>query len=623
MNKSYRLVTLVIILITLLGACGKAETPVPNTSSAPQATQHVSPQASAPVIQPTESELSASQNGLDFDEFVETSYQRLLSRDPETVLELGLSQVYNVPTDQLTDISDGYIRQTQALESETLDTLRQYDRSALSDDQQLTYDIYAWYLNDRVNGHAFMYDDYPINPTVFSVHLDLLLWFTDLRPLTSMQDTKDYITCLSQVNTKFEQLIDGLQRREAEGVMLPGFLVDWILHDLNGIATSNATSTPYYTAFESKVSALAEINEADKQSLYDDAEAAISRSVLPAYQALVAYFQHLQSVTTNEAGVWKFPNGAAYYSYALNHYTTTDLSAEQINDLGTQALDRIHADMRAIFDQLGYPQDESLPALFSRVAADSGSYTGDEIVQKYEQIISAADQNIADAFDLRPSIGVIVVGGPTGGYYISPAVDGSRPGMFYAQNTGSVPAYGMPTLAYHESIPGHHTQIAIAQQLDLPSFRRGAEFTAYVEGWALYAERLAFELGFYDNDPYGNLGRLQAEAFRAARLVVDTGIHARQWTFNQAVDFMVENTGMSENSMQGEVSRYICLPGQATAYYIGYTKILELRQQAMDELGDQFNLKEFHNWFLGSGAMPLDILEQVMNGYIQAHLGGG
>jgi uncharacterized protein (DUF885 family) len=202
-------------------------------------------------------------------------------------------------------------------------------------------------------------------------------------------------------------------------------------------------------------------------------------------------------------------------------------------------------------------------------------------------------------------------------------VDGSRPGMFYAQDTGQVAKFGMPTLAYHEAIPGHHTQIAIAQQLDLPSFRKEADFSAYVEGWALYAEQLAYELGLYNNDPYGNLGRLQAEAFRAARLVVDTGLHANKWTFPQAVEFMVENTGMPEYRMQGEVSRYISLPGQATAYYIGYTKILELRQRAMDLLGDQFDLKEFHNLILGSGAMPLDILEQVVNNYIQTKLGGG
>jgi uncharacterized protein (DUF885 family) len=602
--RTSKLLMIGLLVMVVLGACGKGG----NTNPYP-----------SPSLTDSETELEHS----DFDSFLEASFRSLMIRDPETVLELGLSEVYQTPTDQLTNISDEYVRETQALEADILSQLRKYDRSGLTAEQQLSYDIYAWYLGDRVNGQAFMYDDYPVNPTVFSEHLSLLQWFTDLRPLKNLQDAQDYIACLRQVDTKFNQLIDNLERREENGAMLPGFLVNWILSDLGDIASSSASLTPYYLSFESKVNLLAEIAESDRQSLLNDAEDAINTSVIPAYQSLVNYFEHLQGVTTNDAGVWKFPDGEAYYAYALRHFTSTDLSADQIHELGLQALDRIHADMRTIFDQLGYPQEEDLPSLFARVAQDSGYASGDEIVQGYEEIISAADQKTVSAFDLQPNIGVIVVGGPTGGYYNAPAVDGSRPGMFYAQDTGQVAKFGMPTLAYHEAIPGHHTQISIAQQLDLPSFRKGSDFSAYVEGWALYAEHLAYELGFYEDDPYGNLGRLQAEAFRAARLVVDTGLHAKKWSFSQAVDFMVANTGMTEYMLQGEVSRYISLPGQATAYYIGYTRIMELRQHAMDLLGDQFDIKEFHNMILGNGAMPLDILEQVVNNTIQTKLGGG
>jgi uncharacterized protein (DUF885 family) len=623
MTKTKKFLTLSLLLCIVVVACGKETSNSPSHITTSTANYSLTQTAPSQVVQPTADESAPEPKSLDFDSFLEVSYQSLMVRDPETVLELGLARIYNTPTDQLTNISDEYILQTQALEADILNQLRKYDRSSLTADQQLSYDIYAWYLGDRVNGQAFMYDDYPINPTVFSEHISLLQWFTDLRPLTNLQEAKDYITCLEQVGIKFNQLIDGLERRENDGVMLPTFLVRWILSDLSSIANSSASLTPYYTTFESKVNSLTDVAEADRQPLLKDAEEAITSSVIPAYQALVQYFEHLQSVTSNDAGVWKFPNGADYYTYALHHYTSTNMSADQIHELGLQALDRIHADMREIFDQLGYPQSESLPALYTRVAQDSGYASGEKIVERYEAIISAADQNTGSAFDLRPSIGVIVIGGPTGGYYNPPAVDGSRPGMFYAQDTGQVPLFSMPTLAYHEAIPGHHTQIAIAQQLDLPSFRKASDFTAYVEGWALYAEHLAYELGFYEDDPYGNLGRLQAEAFRAARLVVDTGLHADKWTFSEAVDFMVENTGMSENMIQGEVSRYISLPGQATAYYIGYTKIMELRQNAMDMLGDQFSLKEFHNIILENGAMPLDILEQVVNSYIQTKLGGG
>jgi uncharacterized protein (DUF885 family) len=623
MIKISKLLAVGVLVMIVSEACGKGASTSPNF--APTSTTDINQTLATEtrVVSPSLTESVPDPEGLDFDNFLEASFRSLLMRDPETVLELGLSQVYKTPTDQLTNISDEYVRETQALEVNILNQLRKYDRSGLSAEQQLSYDIYTWYLGDRVNGQAFMYDDYPVNPTVFSEHLSLLQWFTDLRPLNNLQEAHDYVACLRQVDTKFNQLIDNLERREENGAMLPGFLVNWILSDLGNIANSSASRTPYYTAFESKVNSLDEIAEADRQSLLNDAEDAINTSVIPAYQALVNYFEHLQGVTTNDAGVWKFPDGEAYYAYALRHYTSTNMSAEQIHELGLQALDRIHADMRTIFDQLGYPQEEDIPTLFARVAQDSGYASGNEIVQGYEEIISAADQNTASAFDLRPNIGVIVIGGPTGGYYNPPAVDGSRPGMFYAQDTGQVAKFGMPTLAYHEAIPGHHTQIAIAQQLDLPSFRKGSDFSAYVEGWALYAEHLAYELGFYDDDPYGNLGRLQAEAFRAARLVVDTGLHAKKWSFPQAVDFMVANTGISEYMIQGEVSRYVSVPGQATAYYIGYTKIMDLRQHAMDLLGDQFDLKEFHNVILGNGAMPLDILDQVVNIYIQTKLGGG
>ncbi len=627
MITRHRLLIFVLIISIFAGACGTRSSPTSEVTiqvlPATQAYENTVPAPVASLTPASPGELSTGLDGLEFDAFVEESDRQLLSRNPETVLVLGLSQEYGTPTDRLTDISDEYIRQTQSLEADILYLLQQFDRSELTPDQQLTYDIYSWYLDDKVKGHEFMYDDYPVNPTVFSVHLDLLQFFTDLRPLTNLQEAQDYIASLTQVETKYSQLIDGLKRREENQVMLPGFLVGWIIGELNNIATSSAVLTPYYTAFNSKLSALDNINEADKISLQASAEDAIHTSVIPAYQALVKYFEHLQSMTTNDAGVWKFPNGEAYYAYVLRHYTSTDLTADQIHKLGLQELERIHLEMRSIFDQLGYPQEDSLPELYKRVANDSGVYSGDDIVQGYEDIITNVDQNMGGVFDLRPNIGVIVVGGPTGGYYISPAVDGSRPGMFYAQNTGSQPRFSMPTLAYHEAIPGHHFQIAIAQQLDLPSFRRGLDLTAYVEGWALYAERLVSELGFYDNDVYGDLGRLQAEAFRAARLVVDTGIHDREWTFNQAVDFMVENTGMPQNAMQGEVSRYISIPGQATAYYIGYTKILEARQRAMDELGDQFDLKEFHNFLLGSGAMPMEILDQVISGYIHAKEDGG
>lgn len=593
-----------VIVLTLVVGCGKDGNIA--TPAFPTATQ-------ASV-----SNTMADLEGLNIDEFLEASYHRLLLRNPELITELGLAEAFGVGNDQLTDISDKYIRETQQLEAAILDLLNQYDRGALTPEQRLSADIYAWYLADRVCGHEFMYNDYPLSPVTNSAHNQLVHFFTQIHPVTNRQDAEDYVTRLSQVDTKWGQLQEGLRLREEAGVVLPRFIIQWVQSDLRAIAESDPRSTPFYTAFEEKVNGLPELSDADRQALLQAAEREISESVIPAYQMLVDYLEHQKSIATTDDGVWKFPNGEEYYAHALRHHTTTNLTAAEIHQIGLDEVARIQAEMRVLFDELGFSQDESLTALFGRVTRDSGTLYDDEIVAGYEAIIAEIDQNLDAAFDLRPRADVIVIGGPRGGYYVPPAVDDSRPGAFYASTVGAQPKFSMPSLAYHEAIPGHHLQIAIAQELDLPSVRKGVRFTAYAEGWALYAERLAWEMGFYEDDPYGNLGRLQYEAWRAVRLVVDTGIHAQGWTYDQAVRYMRENTGLPQSAVEYEIARYITWPGQSTAYKIGMLKILELRQRAMDQLGDRFDLKKFHTLVLSNGSMPLAILEQVVQEYIEA-----
>ena len=623
--KLQQIIRILVLIATLSAGCGRSTTPpvdtpipslaaqtglTPASSETEQEATGTTPSGKPANPLPTPNPLTAGLTGLDFDAFVEQSYQALLRRNPELLTTLALSASFGMRDDQLTDISDGYVRQTQALEQGILELLVGYDPTALTPEQQVTFEVYAWYLQDRLAGQEFMYCDYPLNVTVFSVHNDLLQLFTDIHPVRDGQNAEDYVARLWQVDTKMEQLIEGLRLRQQAGVVLPSFLLDYIRGEIRTIASAEARQTPYYTAFAEKLSLLSSIHPERQAELLLEAEAAINESVLPGYLALDGYLVELSRTATDETGLGTLPDGAACYDYLLQHYTTTSLTADEIHQLGLDELERIQAEMRVQFASLGYPAEESLPQLYNRLAIDGGMLSGTEIVSAYEQIIAAAEQDVTPAFDLQPAVGVIVVGGPTGGYYTAPAVDGSRPGMFYAQNTGSVPWYSMPTLAYHEAVPGHHFQIAIAQQLELPSIRRASEFTAYVEGWALYAERLAWELGFYEGDPYGDLGRLQMEAFRAARLVVDTGLHAKGWSFDQAVNFMVENTGRPISMVRNEVSRYLSIPGQATSYYIGYLRLLELRQQMTEAQGDAFDLGEFHNLILGGGAMPLDVLTQ-------------
>lgn len=629
MNKNPR-IAVMLLLILLTGCSAKTTPSEPVLQTAPQlatpgsnestTTPPTAPRLASPSpLADTMSEL----DGLDIDSFFQASYQKLLLRDPELVTELGLAEELGVGHDQLTDISEAYQRETLALEAAILDQLNAYDRSTLTPAQALSADIYAWYLNDQIADQPFVYYDYPVAHFIIGVQNQLIHFFSNIHPVRNRQEAQDYIQRLSQVEIKFAQLIEGLKLREAAGVILPKFIIQWVLYDLRAMTQGGAQATPFYATFREKVKALNELDDADKQTLIEAAENEIQDTVIPAFQALIAYLEHLERTASNDVGVGKLTNGEAYYAYLLRQYTTTDLTADEIHQLGLQEVERIQGELRVLFDALGYPQHESIPQLFQRVARDGGSYQGSEVVMAYEAIIQAADRQIGEAFDLRPSAEVIVIGGPSGGYYEPPAMDGSRPGAFYASLSSTQPRFSMATLAYHETIPGHHLQIAIAQELDLPFFRNNIMFTAYTEGWALYAERLAWELGWYENDPYGNLGRLQAEAFRAARLVVDTGIHAKGWAYDQAVDYMYENTGLSRGMVEFEVSRYVVWPGQATAYKIGMLKILELRQRAMDQLGDRFDLKEFHNVVLGNGSMPLEILEQVVDDYIAAKASAG
>jgi uncharacterized protein (DUF885 family)/metal-dependent hydrolase (beta-lactamase superfamily II) len=569
--------------------------------------------------------LTASLEGLDLDAFFEISWRELSLRDPETVLADGLAEVYGLEGAELTNISDAYVRETYDMYATVLEMLRTYDRDQLTPEQQVSYDVYEFYLDDRVRQQEFIYYDYPATFfPVTAVHEQTADFFADLHPIANKQDAEDYVKRLQQVGPKFEQLLEGLKLREEAGIVPPKFANQWALYGVRNTAQSSATQTRFYQAFEEKVALLDDVSDAERQALLKSAADAIDEAVLPAFRALAETLQHLESIAPTDVGLDQFPGGDAYYAHLLRHYTTTNMTADEIHELGVQELERIHRETRSIFDQLGYPQDESLPELFDRVAQDGGQVSGNQVIETYEELIEQADQDLTSAFDLRPQADVIVVKSPIAGMYVSASLDGSRPGAFHAGPGNTTQArYAMPTLAYHEAVPGHHFQIALAQESNLPSFRNSVHFLGYTEGWALYAEQLASELGWYEGDPYGDLGRLQAEALRAARLVVDTGLHARGWTFDEALEFFIENTGYeSSDSVDPDIqiARYIVWPGQSTAYKIGMIKMLELRQRAMDLLGDRFDLKEFHSIVLTNGSMPLEVLERVVDDYIQAEL---
>ncbi len=614
--RFFKNVSWILLMALLLIGCESA------TESGGQSTVQEGGDESETAVLSSEQETgeTAVIEGVEYesiDDFFEESYNALLLRDPELLTEAGLDEAFGIQQAELTNISDTYIRETQALEKSVLEQLLEFDREALSHEQQLSYDFYKYFLEDRVNRHEFMYHNYPVTFFITSVNSQTEFFFTDLQPVTSRQEAEDYITRLNQVDTKFDQLLEGLAIREEMEVIPPKFVFQWTLPAIRQVANASARSTSYYSAFSEKLNEVEGLSDEEKEVLREQAAEAIEASVIPAYEELEAYLVELEKKATTDDGVWKLPDGEAYYNYTLQHHTTTSLSADEIHDLGLAELERIQAEMREIFDELGYPENGNLSILYGRVVQESGTLTGDAIIEEYEAIIEHAEENVGDVFDLTPKADVVVIGVQNGGYYVRPSVDGSRPGAFYASAFGTEARFAMPTLAYHEAIPGHHFQLAIMQELpNLPSFRKGVSFTGYVEGWALYAEYLASELGFYEDDPYGDLGRLQAEAFRAARLVVDTGIHTKGWTFNEAVDFMVEETGLPQRMVQGQIARYIVWPGQSTAYKVGMIKMLDLRQEAEAQLGDQFDIKAFHNVVIGQGSLPLDMLETEVRNYI-------
>jgi uncharacterized protein (DUF885 family) len=566
------------------------------------------------IATPTAGRLTSLEH-LTVDEFFEQAFRLWLIRDPENLTSLGLADHYGVGDSNLTDISATYLLETQALEASLLASLRAYETSVMTPDQVLTRDVFEWFLDDLVRSHPFMYADYPLNPIITSVHYNLYMLFTAYHPLATVQDVQDYLSRLSQVENKIDLLIDGLEQRSENGVILPAFLFPMVRSDLQPLADSSARQHPFYTSLDERMAVKASEN---RQTTLAQAEQVIDASVKPAYQELVGYLEGLEQEAPQEVGVEHFPDGRAYYNQAIHHHATIDMTVEEIHELGVYHVSRLLDEMHLLFSSLGYPADGDLPSLFGALAHDGGVTQGDQTRQAYEEAITSAEEILPQAFDLLPRTDLVVQAGGQGDYYLSASFDGSRPGIFYARTDKFTPRYGIKSLAYHETVPGHHLQISIAQeQTNLPSIRQGMQFNAFTEGWALYAERLMWELGVYREDPAGDLGRLQMETFRAARLVVDTGIHSLGWDFSRAVDYLVEATGFPITEARREITRYSVWPGQAVSYYIGFLKILELRQKVMTDFGDGFDLKSFHRLMLVNGALPLPILERMVNEFLE------
>ena len=547
-----------------------------------------------------------------FDAWVESSYRDLLSRYPETVTALGLDGELGTRNDRLNDYSAEFMRDTERLDFAILEQLKRFDREALDATDRRTYDVCLWYWTDRVGAHQFADLDYPISHFfVTSRHLVLYDLLTERYPLDTLQDAVDYVGCLEQVGRQFDQTIEDLQGRADRGIIAPAPLLLNALGDLRGMKNASGDRHPYLQRLIATLDAAGWADGAARSRLLDSARAAIRDVVTPAYERLYEAAQELIQAAPSELGLWQYEDGEAYYAYILTHHNQTELSPREVHDIGLREVARLRNEILAASAFLGLDTEASFSQCYARIVQDGGSFRSQAIVAEYTRLIEEAKARLGEVVSHVPTIPVVVEANSVGGYYVAAPGDGSRPAVFYASNQGTTPHYRMPTLAYHEAIPGHHLQIATAQELDLPLFRRLETYLGFTEGWALYAERLAWELGWYDLDPYANLGRLQDEMMRAVRLVVDTGIHAFRWTFEEAVAYFVENTGQSRGYAEYEVLRYAAWPGQATAYMIGMLDILDLRSREEERLGEAFDLVAFHDRLLSGGSLPLGLLDAL------------
>lgn len=540
---------------------------------------------------------------------------------PEYQTYLGIKQDYG-KWDPMTEAASA---QALARSKSQLARLGQLDSHKLDPQTALSLQLFKQALQNEIDDYQWRYYNYPLNQ-MYGVHSNLPSFLINQHQIDNVSDAKAYISRLQGIPEQITQLDEALKIRAQKGIIAPKFVFPYVISDsqniIKGAPFTQGQDSPLWADFKAKVAKL-DIDATQKQQLLTQAKNALIEQVKPAYQKMIRFVSQLQEVADNRDGVWKFPQGQQFYNNALKRTTTTDLDAQTIHQLGLSEVARIHNEMRQIMQQVNF--NGSLAEFFVFMREDPQFYYANDAsgkaayLKQAKQYISVMESRLDEVFNIKPKASMIVKPveafrekSAGKAFYNAPTPDGSRPGTYYANlyDMKAMPSYQMEALAYHEGTPGHHMQIAIAQELEqLPQFRRFGSYTAYIEGWGLYSEYFPKEMGMYQ-DPYSDFGRLAMELWRACRLVVDTGIHTKQWNREQAIAYYMENTPNAESDAIKMVERHIVMPSQATAYKIGMLKILELRTQAQQTMGAAFDIREFHTQLLKNGPLPLDVLEQ-------------
>ena len=537
--------------------------------------------------------------------------------------------------DDVEDLSIEATREQAAQVDRFLAGLRAYDREDQSEAQLLSTDVLDWFLSTRQAGAPYLFHGYLVNQFQ-GVQSSMPDFMINIHAIHDADDARNHTVRLSKFGVLFDQVIEQIAYRESLGVLPPRFVFDAVLSEIEGFSSGPVEENPIHADFAKDLDAL-DLDEDQRDALLADSRAALEEVVLPAYGRLAATLEDQRTRATDDVGVWKLPDGDGYYRWAVRWHTTTELTPDEVHELGRAEVARLREAMRAVFAEAGVEVGDPIVAL--SVAAEDerflypeGDDARDRILTDFRTIVGEAEGRLPELFGRLPEAPVTVErvppfkeAGSAGAYYNAPSFDGSRPGTFYVnlRDPREVQKFGMRTLAYHEAVPGHHLQIALSWELEgVPFFRRVIPFTAFIEGWALYSERLAMEEGWHPT-PYDRLGALQAQMFRAVRLVVDTGIHAKRWSRERAFNYMLRNTGQPPIEVQAEIDRYIVTPGQALAYKIGQLRILAIRDRARERLGERFDLRAFHDVVLGQGSLPLQVLERVVDRWVEQQASAG
>jgi len=603
-----------LMLVSLLVACGSDETSNGNMST---------------------TSIGNIDAGLDtqrLTDWFDEQFDEMLQFSPEFKTRLGDKSDYDKLDDRSVAAQE---RQLEWRRNSVAEMRDLFDYQTLTPDGQLSWDLWEYNLQMAEQGRPYWGHGYIFGRG--GPHAGLPNFLINFHQVDTTDDAQAYIARLEELPRVFDQLLVRSRASAAEGIRQPLFAYEYALDEIARITTGSPfdenQDSPLWADLQRKVNQLAATGELDQEqaeALLSDGRQVLAGPVAAAYGRVADWLREdMTSSEANARGVWNLPAGEAYYNYRLRLMTGLDLTADEIHDIGLSEVDRLTAEMESIKRSVGFEGSLQEFFLFMRQSEQFYFPNTDQGRQAYLDLandyLSTMNDRLPEYFGRLPLAGLEVrrveafrEQDGAAQHYMAGSPDGSRPGAFYSHlsDMNAMPIYQLEDVAYHEGSPGHHMQISIQQELtDIPRFRTQSRNTAYTEGWGLYAEYLAKEMGFFQ-DPYSDFGRLTGEIWRAIRLVVDTGIHAKQWTEEQAVTYMLGNSPLAEGAVRSEIQRYITGPGQATAYKIGMMQFLDMREQAREALGDEFDIREFHDVVLGAGALPMPILRTQVERWI-------